>query len=148
MHLGCGARSISSDLTPLYAGVLAAVRKLGCRAIVHTDWCELALDPAVIPDNVFLLCRPPAGVDPATASMETVEPFRGTPKADLYLALKPRRQIALVNGIPHDWLFPQLRAVVHHGGAGTTKPRNPRHFDTIEGRRNSRSSMDSEKRHF
>ena len=22
--------------------------------------------------------------------------------------------------VPHDWLFPQMRAVVHHGGAGTT----------------------------
>jgi len=22
--------------------------------------------------------------------------------------------------VPHDWLFPRMRAVVHHGGAGTT----------------------------
>lgn len=22
--------------------------------------------------------------------------------------------------VPHDWLFPQVAAVVHHGGAGTT----------------------------
>jgi UDP:flavonoid glycosyltransferase YjiC (YdhE family) len=25
-----------------------------------------------------------------------------------------------VNSIPHDWLFPRVAAVVHHGGAGTT----------------------------
>jgi sterol 3beta-glucosyltransferase len=25
-----------------------------------------------------------------------------------------------VNSIPHDWLFPQMAAVVHHGGSGTT----------------------------
>jgi UDP:flavonoid glycosyltransferase YjiC (YdhE family) len=25
-----------------------------------------------------------------------------------------------VDGIPHDWLFPQMAAVVHHGGAGST----------------------------
>jgi UDP:flavonoid glycosyltransferase YjiC (YdhE family) len=25
-----------------------------------------------------------------------------------------------VDSIPHDWLFPQVRAVVHHGGAGVT----------------------------
>jgi len=25
-----------------------------------------------------------------------------------------------VDAIPHDWLFPQMAAVVHHGGAGTT----------------------------
>ena len=26
----------------------------------------------------------------------------------------------LTNGIAHDWLFPQMQAIVHHGGAGTT----------------------------
>lgn len=25
-----------------------------------------------------------------------------------------------INALPHEWLFPQLSAVVHHGGAGTT----------------------------
>lgn len=25
-----------------------------------------------------------------------------------------------VQSVPHDWLFPKIRAVVHHGGAGTT----------------------------
>ena len=28
--------------------------------------------------------------------------------------------ILLVDSVPHDWLFPRMRAVVHHGGAGTT----------------------------
>lgn len=28
--------------------------------------------------------------------------------------------ILLVDNVPHDWLFPKVRAVVHHGGAGTT----------------------------
>jgi len=26
----------------------------------------------------------------------------------------------MVDAVPHDWLFPQMAAVVHHGGAGTT----------------------------
>jgi UDP:flavonoid glycosyltransferase YjiC (YdhE family) len=25
-----------------------------------------------------------------------------------------------IEAVPHDWLFPQMAAVVHHGGAGTT----------------------------
>ncbi|MGA7989365.1 MAG: glycosyltransferase [Candidatus Dormiibacterota bacterium] len=29
-------------------------------------------------------------------------------------------EVLLVNSTPHDWLFPQMAAVVHHGGAGTT----------------------------
>lgn len=28
--------------------------------------------------------------------------------------------VLLIKGAPHDWLFPQMAAVVHHGGAGTT----------------------------
>jgi UDP:flavonoid glycosyltransferase YjiC (YdhE family) len=29
-------------------------------------------------------------------------------------------QICAVESVPHDWLFPRVTAVVHHGGAGTT----------------------------
>ena len=29
-------------------------------------------------------------------------------------------QLYCINSIPHDWLFPHVHAVVHHGGAGTT----------------------------
>ncbi len=28
--------------------------------------------------------------------------------------------VFLLEACPHDWLFPQMAAVVHHGGAGTT----------------------------
>ncbi len=28
--------------------------------------------------------------------------------------------IMLIDNVPHDWLFPRVRACVHHGGAGTT----------------------------
>lgn len=29
-------------------------------------------------------------------------------------------EIFVLDAVPHDWLFPQVAAVVHHGGAGTT----------------------------
>jgi sterol 3beta-glucosyltransferase len=29
-------------------------------------------------------------------------------------------QVYCLEDVPHDWLFPQMAAVVHHGGAGTT----------------------------
>ena len=29
-------------------------------------------------------------------------------------------EIFKVEEVPHDWLFPRVTAVVHHGGAGTT----------------------------
>jgi len=28
--------------------------------------------------------------------------------------------IFVLDSVPHDWLFPQVAAIVHHGGAGTT----------------------------
>ena len=28
-------------------------------------------------------------------------------------------RIHVLESVPHDWLFPQCKAVVHHGGAGT-----------------------------
>lgn len=34
--------------------------------------------------------------------------------------VKVTRQICFVKEVPHDWLFPRVSAVVHHGGAGTT----------------------------
>lgn len=34
--------------------------------------------------------------------------------------LKLPPNLFLVNDVPHDWLFPKMAAVVHHGGAGTT----------------------------
>jgi len=30
------------------------------------------------------------------------------------------QSVLMIEKAPHDWLFPQMRAVVHHGGAGTT----------------------------
>jgi sterol 3beta-glucosyltransferase len=37
--------------------------------------------------------------------------LEGAPAADSIIA---------VRSVPHDWLFPRMAAVVHHGGAGTT----------------------------
>ncbi|MEE3623993.1 glycosyltransferase [Nitrospirillum sp. BR 11752] len=31
----------------------------------------------------------------------------------------PEDQLMVIDGAPHDWLFPRVRAAVHHGGAGT-----------------------------
>lgn len=35
-----------------------------------------------------------------------------------YRTLPP--SVYLVNVVPHDWLFPRMSAIIHHGGAGTT----------------------------
>ncbi|KAG2440699.1 hypothetical protein HXX76_003557 [Chlamydomonas incerta] len=33
---------------------------------------------------------------------------------------QPEQQILVVGDVPHDWLFPRVAAVIHHGGVGTT----------------------------
>lgn len=35
-------------------------------------------------------------------------------------AVSPSTDVHLLRGAPHSWLFPRMRAIVHHGGAGTT----------------------------
>ncbi|XP_043698511.1 sterol 3-beta-glucosyltransferase UGT80B1-like isoform X2 [Telopea speciosissima] len=39
---------------------------------------------------------------------------------DLGILLEAPENVFLLEDCPHDWLFPQCSAVVHHGGAGTT----------------------------
>jgi sterol 3beta-glucosyltransferase len=34
--------------------------------------------------------------------------------------MKVPKNVFVINAAPHDWLFPRMAAVVHHGGAGTT----------------------------
>lgn len=38
----------------------------------------------------------------------------------LAAAAAPADQVLTIRQTPHDWLFPRIAAVVHHGGAGTT----------------------------
>jgi sterol 3beta-glucosyltransferase len=33
---------------------------------------------------------------------------------------KDSQRVFVINDVPHDWLLPQVKAMVHHGGAGTT----------------------------
>jgi UDP:flavonoid glycosyltransferase YjiC (YdhE family) len=44
----------------------------------------------------------------------------GTGKEEDDMLKKHPGTILSVQSVPHDWLFPKIRAVVHHGGAGTT----------------------------
>lgn len=41
-------------------------------------------------------------------------------KMQALLTQHPDVILSVQDPVPHDWLFPQVRAVVHHGGAGTT----------------------------
>jgi len=40
--------------------------------------------------------------------------------ANLGAALQDDDDVLVIGEAPHDWLFPEMSAVVHHAGAGTT----------------------------
>lgn len=45
---------------------------------------------------------------------------RGVVQGDPRHGLSGTDDVLVVGDVPHSWLFPQMAAVVHHGGAGTT----------------------------
>src|SRR5207248_7957003 len=94
------------------------------------DWCP---PPAL----VDFLADGPAPVYVGFGSMAPADAERLTAVALDALARADRRAVLLagwaglgraagsdrvlvVDAIPHDWLFPRMSALVHHGGAGTT----------------------------
>ncbi len=65
--------------------------------------------------------------DPGTATALVVEALRRAEKRGIVLTYQDSFDasslpdtVFAVESVPHDWLFPRMAAVVHHGGAGTT----------------------------
>lgn len=68
--------------------------------------------------------------DPASASRLVLDALRQSGQRGLLLtgwggvaeqvADEHRDDVFVLESAPHDWLFPRMAAVVHHGGAGTT----------------------------
>ncbi len=78
VYIGFGSM-VSRDPERKAQIALDALKLSGQRGVLASGWGALKLNPADVPNNVFLL-----------------------------------------NEAPHDWLFPHMAAVVHHGGSGTT----------------------------
>ena len=68
--------------------------------------------------------RDPAATLALTAEALAAVGQRGVLAADATGGVRPGsvpdHVFPLATGVPHDWLFPRMAAVVHHGGAGTT----------------------------
>lgn len=77
VHIGFGSMGFGKGADDRFQTIIAAVRRLGARAIISTGWTTAA-----------------------TASGGD--------------------DILVIDEAPHRWLFPQVAAVVHHGGSGTT----------------------------
>jgi sterol 3beta-glucosyltransferase len=86
--------------------------------------------------NAFLAAGPPpvyiglgsmTGRDPEALTQLALDALRRAHQRGVLLAgwaglggLDLPDDVCLVDDIPHDWLFPRMAAVAHHGGAGTT----------------------------
>lgn len=75
IYVGFGSMGLG-DVPATIAAILAAIRRIGCRAVVSAGWGGLV--PEDLPPEIFA-----------------------------------------ADAVPHDWLFPQMAAIVHHAGAGT-----------------------------
>ena len=109
-------------------------------AFAHvTGYWFLDAEPAWTPDPAlvdFLAAGPPpiyvgfgsmTRRDPRAAAQMVVAALQASGQRGILLrgwgGLAPDElppSIHLIDGAPHDWLFPHMSAVVHHGGAGTT----------------------------
>lgn len=96
VYIGFGS-IVVSDPEGLTKTIIAAVKEADVFAIISKGWSD----------------RTPSTSD--SAEMKAAKAKQDAAE----LALLPPI-IHNISSIPHDWLFPQVDAVCHHGGAGTT----------------------------
>jgi len=90
------------------ATFLEAGRKVG-RSVVYVGFGSMpSLDAARLAASIMTA----AGDNDVRVVVASLDPA--------LRRLLPSGRFLVIRNAPHDWLFPQLDAIVHHGGAGTT----------------------------
>jgi sterol 3beta-glucosyltransferase len=94
------------------------------------DWQPLNTLEAFLssgPPPVYIGLGSMTGRDPEALTRLALGALRRTGQRGVLLAgwaglggIDLPEDVCLVDDVPHDWLFPRMAAVVHHGGAGTT----------------------------
>ncbi|KAK7454392.1 glycosyltransferase family 28 domain-containing protein [Colletotrichum acutatum] len=92
VYIGFGSMSFA-NAQDVFEGIFEAVRRFGVRAVVGKGWSNL------VKENVGRVGKGDDG--------------EGCGKRDM-------SHIFILDEAPHAWLFPRVRAVVCHGGSGTT----------------------------
>jgi sterol 3beta-glucosyltransferase len=123
--------SFSEHVVPKPADWPATAHITGYWSMPETDWTpprRLAefLDAGQPPVYIGFGSMPVA--DPARLADAIVTATRETATRAVLFSLDPQlrrhlgqqRTVTVIRQAPHDWLFPRMSAVVHHGGAGTT----------------------------
>jgi UDP:flavonoid glycosyltransferase YjiC (YdhE family) len=97
--------------------------------------CDPAWEPPAALEDFLAAGDPPiyfglgsmTSNEPAKLAQTVSAAFKSTNQRGVFLsgwgelAFDPSDQdLYIIDSVPHDWLFPRMRAVIHHGGAGTT----------------------------
>ncbi|PNW80878.1 hypothetical protein CHLRE_07g333450v5 [Chlamydomonas reinhardtii] len=136
LYIGFGSMTLAEELQLGQAIKTALAERPGVRAVVSAGgWGCLGLSGKVAegqqaPDTAAAAAQSrqqgrgaeeaaaaPAGPLPAHhhAKQEETEQVRSC-----VVQQQPVQQVFVVGDVPHDWLFPRVAAVIHHGGVGTT----------------------------
>jgi sterol 3beta-glucosyltransferase len=123
--------SFSAHVVPKPADWPATAHITGYWSMPETDWApprRLAefLDAGEPPVYIGFGSMPVA--DPARLADAIVAASKETGTRAVLFSLDPQlrrhlgqqRDVTAIRQAPHDWLFPRMSAIVHHGGAGTT----------------------------
>ncbi|KAF9362517.1 Sterol 3-beta-glucosyltransferase [Mortierella sp. NVP85] len=94
VYIGFGSMVVA-DPEEMTRTIVDAVVKAGVRAVICKGWSDK-------------LSTQDGG------AVDVVQEFKGEEKR-VYPA-----SVYMIKSVPHDWLFPRVAGVVHHGGAGTT----------------------------
>ncbi|KAI9318703.1 hypothetical protein BX666DRAFT_1855757 [Dichotomocladium elegans] len=92
IYIGFGS-IIVPDPEAVSQTIIDAVLKANVRAIICKGW-----------SSRMSASKPATGAEEESSAM--LDRYPGT--------------VYQIDQVPHDWLFPQIHGVVHHGGAGTT----------------------------
>lgn len=96
VYIGFGS-IVVDDPVSLTNTIIAGIRKAGVRAVVGKGWSGRAKE------------------NPEKGKEKNSAPFYSPKDTTTWPDF-----IFPVHQVPHDWLFPRVAGVVHHGGAGTT----------------------------
>jgi sterol 3beta-glucosyltransferase len=99
VYIGFGSILVENPAA-LTRTIVDAIKQADVRCILAKGWSE----------------RQTKTIVPAAQQQNPDQP--AVPPTDEEVVLPP--EIYSVKSIPHDWLFPQMDCIVHHGGSGTT----------------------------
>jgi len=115
VYIGFGSMVVDEP-DKLIETLIEAVRRTNLRAIISKGWTERISKAKRRFSNSTISSYTP----PTPSSITSA--FLLSPSSPTNPALPENLSdfIYFINSIPHDWLFPRVDAIVHHGGAGTT----------------------------